>query len=864
MCNRVSWVNRTLIGAGLLLPCLILALPGTKAHPPVALPEFAPEVVVEKAWFGRLGGEGIWDLGAYGERWVLRAPLSLTEYSDGTARLTGVFEDPRRIARVWQLDIEFGGSNAADGGPRGYRNVEGHLRGHGELDGALVRLTGGDSPGLLTANEPGFDPFGRLSFLSETIVAPAGDAGFPPGGDSASCVIEFTESTHWGVRALDLALAGFPQGLHHMAGGELTEHADGSARFESIVAVAGDRERAFTLELDLAQASNEGGWTYPSSRHLHSNTFVGDGGAIDPKLWRTYSEVSGRLVGIGEFGGAEIALELNTGAFQLGLGAHGGPSSYGAHVELSSRIVAPPSHGTEFPGATGAAQLRFDLATSSVHFARSVEVPSPSGSDENSVLELYGLGADFQFESGGDFCEESDGTARLTGLVSRQSDPSCCFLVDATFAQRAPNEHAYGRWTGQLHGLRDREGEHFTITGDGEGLRVGHHASGEELVYGAWGQFHVTQDSPGFDQGIEGGALHFGLAGRRQDSVTTVSSDRDTGALRLPGLGRDFDFVSGGVLRHEADGTAHLSGVLARRSFGRQRFYMDATLAGRIDPATPGHPGSADHFAGGTAAVHYRGLQGRLVGLDDYAGALLELELRGRSVRYGAGTSGADEGYGVSAWLSVDVREQPQGALSIDQDLKRGELVFGVSNDLVGQAQPALAIPAVASASGHALYLPGIGDDFVFQDGGSIHQYSDGSAVLAGVLVRRSEPRTRFQARIEFSGRCDTPSVGRIERDLPASCYVERGGVVDTETWHFYKRSAGILVGLGDLAGAMIELEHEGLALQVGFGANGRNLQYGASGNLSVELRNQPTTGAELPTCYPGGEIHIDLASPGS
>ena len=83
---------------------------------------------------------------------------------------------------------------------------------------------------------------------------------------------------------------------------------------------------------------------------------------------------------------------------------------------------------------------------------------------------------------------------------------------------------------------------------------------------------------------------------------------------------------------------------------------------------------------------------------------------------------------------------------------------------------------------------------------------------------------------------------------------------MDSELWHHYRKSSGILIGVDELAGAVVDLDSESGALQVGLGANGRNLEYGASGEFGLKLLSQPVRGSEfLPAFYPGGEIHIDL-----
>ncbi len=163
------------------------------------------------------------------------------------------------------------------------------------------------------------------------------------------------------------------------------------------------------------------------------------------------------------------------------------------------------------------------------------------------------------------------------------------------------------------------------------------------------------------------------------------------------------------------------------------------------------------------------------------------------------------------------------------------------------------------SSNGHAISLPGIGTDFVFEPDQGSWMFDDGmrTARLSGTVRSASNPSAGFVVDVLFNGLTSVAPAGSPKLELDSAAYVANGGPVDPSTWVFYTDFVGTLTGTGDLAGAIVHIERRGVAFQVGEGANGKNARFGGSGWLDYIVSSQPT-GASLPSSG-DGDINIDI-----
>ena len=132
---------------------------------------------------------------------------------------------------------------------------------------------------------------------------------------------------------------------------------------------------------------------------------------------------------------------------------------------------------------------------------------------------------------------------------------------------------------------------------------------------------------------------------------------------------------------------------------------------------------------------------------------------------------------------------------------------------------------------GHAFWMPKIGKNFVFADGGTFVEKANGTAKLTGIIHKRNKPRHAFKVKIHFRRyRENPPNNGSPKKELIPTAYVEQGGPVDTDTWYYYKNFQGTLKGIKRYKGAVIDIHRTGPAFQIGEGASGKNINFGGSG----------------------------------
>ncbi|MEL7447985.1 MAG: hypothetical protein AAFN78_02190, partial [Pseudomonadota bacterium] len=158
----------------------------------------------------------------------------------------------------------------------------------------------------------------------------------------------------------------------------------------------------------------------------------------------------------------------------------------------------------------------------------------------------------------------------------------------------------------------------------------------------------------------------------------------------------------------------------------------------------------------------------------------------------------------------------------------------------------------------HSFWLPGIDTDLAFvPDAGSFIENEDGTAVLSGSLHSLANPGRGFDVVVNLAGRTNVPPPGSPKLQLDDSAYVDNGGPIDPGTWRYYPTMSGVLTGTGDYEGAVIDFVPTGGAFQAGIGANGKNLNNGASSWFLWTVTQQPNVG-HLPETGQG-DLNVDF-----
>ena len=190
-------------------------------------------------------------------------------------------------------------------------------------------------------------------------------------------------------------------------------------------------------------------------------------------------------------------------------------------------------------------------------------------------------------------------------------------------------------------------------------------------------------------------------------------------------------------------------------------------------------------------------------------------------------------------------------------------MIYAAGASIERCPEPPTADPVYAIyPDGVSLWLPGVGEDFVFTNDSMFAEYGDGTARLTGEVERLSNPNERFLVDFFLSDRVDAgnanfPPTGSPKEELLQAAYAKNGGPIDTDQWHYYQDLDGMLLGLGDLDGGSLSIGRFGPSPQVGFGANGVSLDYGASAWLTMDVLQQPTLTSWNP--FGHGDFNIDI-----
>lgn len=285
------------------------------------------------------------------------------------------------------------------------------------------------------------------------------------------------------------------------------------------------------------------------------------------------------------------------------------------------------------------------------------------------------------------------------------------------------------------------------------------------------------------------------------------------------------------------DTTAMLTGVVYKAGSPSSKFNVALTLSGYSDPgAQPGW-------------VSYSSMVGTLTGLEGFAGMNLMVSSTS-SVQIGLGANGINPEFGISGkfnWIYTTSSGGGKGTLA------------GLATDCVDITEECL-VESKGNGSSHAIYLPGIGTDFIAGNNPlRFVESTDGSGSITGVVYSASNPSKSFAVNFSVDGMTSVAPAGSPKKELPSSAYIENGGPINPATWVYYPIFNGTLTGLGSYSGAVITINRVGPAFQVGVGASGKTLNDGASGWFSVTVTKQPSNYYYklCPTSH--GDINVDF-----
>lgn len=167
---------------------------------------------------------------------------------------------------------------------------------------------------------------------------------------------------------------------------------------------------------------------------------------------------------------------------------------------------------------------------------------------------------------------------------------------------------------------------------------------------------------------------------------------------------------------------------------------------------------------------------------------------------------------------------------------------FVGSNDVVSEISAADSDSCAKFSGGHAITTDATGALLFDEEPQALFvQTDDGTATITGV-ARSGD--VAFDVEVTLSGYSSTPPPDSPKLELLTTCYVSDGGSIDPATWEYYEDITGTFTGTpgSTYEGAVIEISRMGPSAQVGYGANGKNVDDGLSFWFTFETIVQSAT----------------------
>ena len=133
---------------------------------------------------------------------------------------------------------------------------------------------------------------------------------------------------------------------------------DGTATIEGEVRSRANPNKCFHVEFQLTGRTSIAPPDSPKLQ-LCDDAYVNRGGPVDPSTWRYYTGLTGVLTGVGSYAGAVVNVTRVGPAFQVGDGASGKNSTFGASAWFTWIVATQPKSGL-LP-RTGQGDINIDL-----------------------------------------------------------------------------------------------------------------------------------------------------------------------------------------------------------------------------------------------------------------------------------------------------------------------------------------------------------------------------------------------------------------------------------------------------------------------------------------------------------------------
>lgn len=158
----------------------------------------------------------------------------------------------------------------------------------------------------------------------------------------------------------------------------------------------------------------------------------------------------------------------------------------------------------------------------------------------------------------------------------------------------------------------------------------------------------------------------------------------------------------------------------------------------------------------------------------------------------------------------------------------------------------------------HAVWINGISRNLQFtSEAQAVRQFPNGDLTITGSVA---DGDIAFDIVLNYSGYTEQSDDPKLE--LRADAYVDNGGPIDPESWEFYSDFSATLTGTAGLwDGVVLSAALRGPMTQIGFGANGKNGNFGLANWFDATIEsasgNLPE-GVSIGQVF-RGDVNIDL-----
>ncbi|MFT4538263.1 MAG: hypothetical protein ACI835_000696 [Planctomycetota bacterium] len=546
-----------------------------------------------------------------------------------------------------------------------------------------------------------------------------------------------------------LTIGGLDDVFVSVSRASFVENIDGTAVLRATLAQRSSPKQGFQLTLTLNGRISGGSSAYPPTGSpmfdMTPSSYVSAGGDVDTEQWRYYRDAVGQLEGLGGWEGADLTLNLDGPAAQVGFGASGDNTNHGLAARYQVTIVDFPTGDVDFPASLGEAVLRLDLPLDCgacpgggcAFFTMAAEDDAYGTSNDSWTFELPGIG-EFTPYAGGTFTTQLDDSARLTGVFVDVLNSDRRFHFDVILGDKVESSNpnhgdlnpilnldpsAYvenggpadpSQWTfwrdadAVVTGLEDFAGALYFFEARGFGMQFGVGANGRNVEVGGFARFtaelqNQAASGPALPLTISTVKLAFESSDQLLSCANPSIPDASSGLIRgasvlsLGSIGATFVLEGDLDLRELDTGRAKLTATFVDSQDSHRRFVGRIDLAGRVDPGTLGHPPRSSPEknleagsyvdAGGpvdpASWTYYQELYGSLHGEGDFAGAHIVISRQGPSFQVGLGATDENLEFGGSGGFQIEIVTQPNSGPAFDEDpgLGRFRLVLSPECD---------------------------------------------------------------------------------------------------------------------------------------------------------------------------------------